>query len=680
MTTLVTGGAGYVGGHVVAALLEAGEPVVVVDDLSSGRREAVPPQIPLVVGDCGDPQLVTAAIRDHAISAIIHLAAPDGVATPGRDPDRLYRGAIATRDLVAAAAACGVRHVVLGSAATVYGNSGELRISEDAPARPLSPAAWSKLASETALQAVAEARDLAYVILRPFSVAGSDPRLDPNLACGRSDGLIRAAVETALGLRAPLEVYGTTHPTPDGTAWRDYIHVGDVARAYLAALRHLRAGGASSVLNCGSGQAHSVRDVIAAVERVCGRPVAVRYLGPRPGDPARRVADASRLRAQLGWTPRFDTLEAIIAHTRDWVLDRQARQHGAGDAFARIVAASGVPAPRLRQLLTGFGSRSGPTLRDPATVRTPAPRSSLAGPPILATPRGDSIRTLTIGMTTDDDYDGVYFTLQAIRLHHPQILDEIEFIVVDHNAVEPSSKALKDLEAHAPNYRYIPKAGSSGMAARDRLFEEACGDFVLGLDSHVLLMPGVLKRLIDYLKANPASSDLLQGPMVHDDLTSCSTHFTPGWREGAYGIPDADPAGADPERPPFDIPMQGLGLFACRRDAWPRFNPAFRGFGGEEGYLHEKFRRRGGRVLCLPFLRWTPRPRRPMGAPRASGWEDRVHNYLIGFRELGWDTAPVVEHFKAFLGTPVWSLIAARLEPGLISPDEARGLEESVSC
>ncbi|MDR3469692.1 MAG: UDP-glucose 4-epimerase GalE [Xanthobacteraceae bacterium] len=671
MTTLVTGGAGYIGGHVVSALMQAGEPVFVIDNLSSGQRATLPPEVPLAVGDCGDTQLVAAVIRDHGVSAVIHLAAPGSVTGPGRDPDGLYRGPIATRNLLEAAANNGVRHIVLASTAAVYGDSDQLLISEDAPARPLSPAAWSRLMSETVLQGLAAAHGLAYVILRPFSVAGSDPGLHPDLACGHGEALVRVAVEAALGIRSHLDVYGTTHPTPDGTALRDYVHVGDVARAHVAALRYLRAGGASATFNCGSGRGHSVRDTVATVEHACAHPVPVRYVGPRPGDPARLVADSRRIRAALAWAPRFDTLETIAAHTRDWVLDRQARQQEATDAFAKIVAVSGVPAPRLQRLLAGFGSRSGPALREPATVRTPAPVSSLPAPPILATPRADQARTLTIGMTTDDDYDGVYFTLQAIRLHHPEILDDVEFIVVDHNAVGPCSRALKEIEALIPNYRYIPEGGCSGMAARDRLFQEASGDFVLCLDSHVLLMPEALTRLLAYVRANPATPDLLQGPMVHADLTTCSTHFTPGWQAGAYGIRDAEPAGADVGLAPFEIPMQGLGLLACRRDAWPGLNPAFRGFGGEEGYLHEKFRQRGGRVLCLPFLRWTPRPRRPLGSPRASGWDDRVRNYLIGFRELGWDTAPIVDHFKAFLGAPVWSVIAAQLGPELVPADEA---------
>jgi hypothetical protein len=155
--------------------------------------------------------------------------------------------------------------------------------------------------------------------------------------------------------------------------------------------------------------------------------------------------------------------------------------------------------------------------------------------------------------------------------------------------------------------------------------------------------------------------------MIYDDLSNYSTHFKPVWQGGMYGVWDTNPAAKDPDEPPFEIPMQGLGLFACRREAWPGFNPAFRGFGGEEGYIHEKFRRRGGRVLCLPFLRWMHRFSRPLGTQYANQWEDRVRNYLIGFRELGWDTAPVVDHFKTLLGKEAWDHVADRLGTAMLS-------------
>jgi hypothetical protein len=182
------------------------------------------------------------------------------------------------------------------------------------------------------------------------------------------------------------------------------------------------------------------------------------------------------------------------------------------------------------------------------------------------------------------------------------------------------------------------------------------------MDCHVFIVPGALKRLIAYFDAHPGTVDLLQGPLLYDDLTSISTHFSPEWRQGMFGIWGSSADAADPERPPFDIPMQGLGLFACRRDAWPGFNPAFRGFGGEEGYIHEKFRQRGGRTLCLPFLRWMHRFARPLGTPYANRWEDRVRNYWIGFLELGWDTRPIAEHFKEYLTGGTGAQIVGRME------------------
>jgi hypothetical protein len=193
------------------------------------------------------------------------------------------------------------------------------------------------------------------------------------------------------------------------------------------------------------------------------------------------------------------------------------------------------------------------------------------------------------------------------------------------------------------------------------VFREARGEFVVCIDCHVLIAGGALRRLLDYFEDHPNSMDLLQGPMIFDDLRSHATHFEPEWREGMFGIWATDPRGADPNLPPFEVPMHGLGLFACRRRAWPGFNPAFRGFGGEEGYIHEKFRQRGGTTLCLPFLRWLHRFGRPRGVAYPNRWEDRIGNYLIGFREVGWDTAPVVAHFRPLLGEALWAIVVSRL-------------------
>lgn len=306
-----------------------------------------------------------------------------------------------------------------------------------------------------------------------------------------------------------------------------------------------------------------------------------------------------------------------------------------------------------------FGSaRPAPVV--PAT--TPPPR-----PVHPATPSGRR-RLLTIGMATYDDFDGVYFTIQAIRLNNPDLLDDIEFLVVDNNPTGPCADALKDLEKATGNYRYVPYVGQSGTAVRDFVFAEAAGDFVLCLDCHVLLAPNALDRFIDYIGANPDSDDLLQGPMVYDGLKDVSTHFEPVWRSGMYGRWGTDERGLDPAAEPFDIPMQGLGLFACRRAAWPGFNLRFRGFGGEEGYIHEKFRARGARTLCLPFLRWLHRFPRPMGAPYRLNWDDRIRNYVIAFRELGLNEDPVHEHFSELLGAEPEKRIRETVDAELANP------------
>jgi hypothetical protein len=253
-------------------------------------------------------------------------------------------------------------------------------------------------------------------------------------------------------------------------------------------------------------------------------------------------------------------------------------------------------------------------------------------------------------MATYDDYDGVYFSLQALRLYHREILDTTEFLLIDNHPDGACAAALKSLENYIPNFRYVPHNARRGTAVKDFVFEEAAGEFVLCMDSHVFVVPGALKRLVDYFDANKETSDLVQGPLVYDDLSNISTHFSPEWRGGMYGCWACDERGKDPEADPFEIPMQGMGLFACRRAAWPSFNAKFRGFGGEEGYIHEKFRQRGGRTLCLPFLRWVHRFNRPNGVPYPNTWEDRIRNYVIGFRELGLGTSQIEEHFATLLG------------------------------
>jgi hypothetical protein len=281
---------------------------------------------------------------------------------------------------------------------------------------------------------------------------------------------------------------------------------------------------------------------------------------------------------------------------------------------------------------------------------------------------GASRKTLAIGMSTYDDYDGVYFSVMALRLYHPEIAADTEILVVDNHPDGPCAAPLKALEAWVPGYRYIPFDRVRGTAARDVVFREANADFVLCMDSHVLFAPGSLLRLLDYLRAHPNTPDLLQGPLVYDNLQSISTHLDPVWSAGMYGVWASDPRGADPAAPPFEIPMQGLGVFACRQSAWPGFNPRLQGFGGEEGYIQEKFLRAGGRTLCLPFLRWVHRFGRPAGVPYQNTWEDRVRNYLIIAEELGIDPAPAIAHFHSHLGRQTAERIVSAVYAELNNP------------
>ncbi|MFJ3214883.1 glycosyltransferase [Kitasatospora sp. NPDC086801] len=259
-------------------------------------------------------------------------------------------------------------------------------------------------------------------------------------------------------------------------------------------------------------------------------------------------------------------------------------------------------------------------------------------------------RTLTVGMGTYDDYDGVYFTVTSLLLYHAEVMDRVNLLVVDNHPAGPHAWALKRLEQEIPQLRYVPYDRRLGTAARDRIFREAASDWVLCVDSHVQLHPGALAALLDRIDAHPDSGDLLQGPLVSTDGREVSTHWEPRWERLMYGSWGTDPRGTDPAAPPFEITMQGLGLFACRTGAWPGLNPAFAGHGGEEGHLHEKFRRAGHTVQCLPALRWTHRFDGPRRSGSPSTWYQRLLNYLIGYDELGQSPDEAVDHFTAVLG------------------------------
>jgi glycosyltransferase involved in cell wall biosynthesis len=252
---------------------------------------------------------------------------------------------------------------------------------------------------------------------------------------------------------------------------------------------------------------------------------------------------------------------------------------------------------------------------------------------------------LTIGMPTYNDYNGVYFTLQSLRLY--QDLRDTELLVVDNYGC-PATKELVEGWVHGARYVLATEVRGTA-AAKERVFREAQGEAVLCCDSHVLFAPGAIGRLKEYYRGHPECPDLLQGPLVYDDLQTISTHFEPVWRGEMWGIWQTDPRGHDPEGEPFEIPMQGMGAFSCTKGSWPGFNPMFRGFGWEEGYIHEKIRRAGGRCLCLPWFRWTHRFGRPAGIGYPLTVEEKLRNYLIGHAELGLDLTPVLEHFSEIL-------------------------------
>jgi UDP-glucose 4-epimerase len=328
MTVLVTGGAGYIGSHMVHALADTGEAVVVLDDLSTGFARAVAKGVPLIEGESGDQELVARIIREHRIEAIIHFAASIVVPDSVREPLRYYRNnTVNSRALIECAVSGGVRHFIFSSTAAVYGNPAQIPVREDAPALPISPYGSSKLMTEIMLRDASHAHDLRHVILRYFNVAGADPGGRTGQSTAGATHLIKVAVETALGQRDKLNVFGTDYPTPDGTCIRDYIHVSDLVLAHRDALRHLRSGGSSLTLNCGYGHGFSVRQVIDAVKHASGSDFKVENAPRRDGDPASIVADSTRIRETLQWRPRFDDLATIVGHALAW--ERQLMQRRA---------------------------------------------------------------------------------------------------------------------------------------------------------------------------------------------------------------------------------------------------------------------------------------------------------------------------------------------------------------
>ena len=319
MAVLVTGGAGYIGSHMVLRLCDAGEEVVVVDNLVTGFDWAVDPRATLVEGNAGDMALVGELLGKHDIDAIIHFAGSIVVPESVADPLKYYgNNTAASRNLIEAAVTSGVKHMVFSSTAAVYGMPGLEPVSEDAVLAPLSPYGRSKLMTEWMLADVAAAHPFTYGALRYFNVAGADPKKRSGQSTPLATHLIKVTAQTALGQRDHVDIFGTDFATPDGTGVRDYIHVTDLVEAHALLLDYLRSGGASTVCNCGYGRGYSVREVIDMVRRVSGVDFEVREAPRRPGDPASVVAKADKVRELLGWQPAHADLEEIVTAAYEW--------------------------------------------------------------------------------------------------------------------------------------------------------------------------------------------------------------------------------------------------------------------------------------------------------------------------------------------------------------------------
>jgi len=319
MSVLVTGGAGFIGSHMVLELLDAGEDVFVLDNLSTGFRWAVPAEAKFVEGDVGDHALVRRLLRRNPIDAIIHFAGSIVVPESVADPLGYYlNNTCKSRSLLAVAVKTKIPHFIFSSTAAVYGIAKISPVTEDVEPTPISPYGSSKLMTEIMLRDTAKAHPLRYVALRYFNVSGADPKGRSGQSTPHATHLIKVASQAALGERVYLEVFGTDYPTPDGTCLRDYIHVTDLVGAHLDALRYLRQGGKSEVLNCGYGRGFSVLDVIASVKSAAKSDFAVRMGPRRSGDPAALVAKAGRIREVFGWKPRYDDLDTIVGHALNW--------------------------------------------------------------------------------------------------------------------------------------------------------------------------------------------------------------------------------------------------------------------------------------------------------------------------------------------------------------------------
>jgi len=320
LPVLVTGGAGYIGSHAVLALADAGWPVAVIDDLSTGFRWAVPDGVAFHHGDVGDGELLARIFAAEGTRAIMHFAGSIIVPESVADPLKYYRNnTVNSRALIEAAVTAGVPHILFSSTAAVYGIPEASPIPEDSPTRPINPYGMSKLMTEAMLADTARAHRLNFGALRYFNVAGADPQGRSGQSTAGATHLIKVAVEAALGRRGHVSVFGDDYATPDGTGVRDYIHVADLAAAHVLALEALIAEPQRSLtMNCGYARGFSVLEVLDAVDRVAGVRLERRVEPRRPGDPDALVADNARILATLPWRPRFAELDTIVAHALAW--------------------------------------------------------------------------------------------------------------------------------------------------------------------------------------------------------------------------------------------------------------------------------------------------------------------------------------------------------------------------